>query len=127
MFGRATIRLGIGPHSIIITLHRHRSTEVNHTLHDVWPSPGLVHYIYFFRGSCPLTEFYHVQNSLSVQVLRSPILVALLHGTRAVGVSQALRRGIFTHRAAIPFDIGWSNCIVSVKFLAGIGKTVCTK
>jgi len=27
-------------------LHRHRSTEVNQTLHDVWPSPGLVHYIY---------------------------------------------------------------------------------
>ena len=38
----------------------------------------------------PLTEFCQVQNSLCVQVLRSPILAALLHGTRAraVGVSQ---------------------------------------
>ena len=27
------------------------------------------------------------------QVLRSPILAALLHGTRPVGVSQTLRRG----------------------------------
>ena len=27
-------------------LHRYRSTEVNQTLHDVWPSHGLVHYIY---------------------------------------------------------------------------------
>jgi len=25
-------------------LHRCRSSEVNQTLHDVWPSPGLVHY-----------------------------------------------------------------------------------
>ena len=33
-------------------------------LHDVWPSPGLVHYIYIFGISCPLTEFCHVQNSL---------------------------------------------------------------
>jgi len=31
-------------------------------------------------------------NSLCVQVLRSPIFAALLHGTRVVGVSQTLRR-----------------------------------
>jgi len=60
-------------------------------LHDVWPSPALVHYIYTFGGSCPVKEFCQVQNSLCVQVLRSPILAALLHGTRAVGVSQTLR------------------------------------
>jgi len=41
-------------------LQRCRSTEVNQTLHDVRPSPGLVHYIYTFRGSCPVTEFCHV-------------------------------------------------------------------
>jgi len=73
-------------------LNSHRSTEVNQTLHDVWPSPGLVHYIYTFGGSCPLTEFNQVQNSLCVQVLRSPILAALLDGTRVVGVSETLRR-----------------------------------
>jgi len=38
-------------------------------------------------------EFSQVQNSLYVQALRSPILAALLHGTRVVGVSQTLRRG----------------------------------
>jgi len=27
-------------------LHQRRSAEVNKTLQDVWPSPGLVHYIY---------------------------------------------------------------------------------
>jgi len=36
-------------------LQRCRSPEANQTLHDVWPSPGLVHpglvhYIYIFRG-----------------------------------------------------------------------------
>jgi len=34
-------------------LHRRRSTEVNQTLHYVWPSPGLVHGIYNFGGSFP--------------------------------------------------------------------------
>jgi len=63
-------------------LQRRRSTEDNEILHDVWPSPGLVQYIYIFRGSCPVMEFCQVQNSLCVQVLR----------TRVVGVSQTFRR-----------------------------------
>jgi len=74
-------------------LQRRRSPEANQTLHDVWPSHGLVHYIYIFGGSCPLTEFCPVQYSLYVQVLRFPVLAALLHGTPAAGVSQSLRRG----------------------------------
>jgi len=60
-------------------LQRRRSSEANQTLHDVWTSPGLLHYIYTFGGSCHLTKFRHVQNSLCVQVLRSPILAALLY------------------------------------------------
>jgi len=36
-------------------------------------------------------EFFQVQNRLRVQVLRYPILAALLHGTRAVSVRQTLR------------------------------------
>jgi len=39
-------------------LHRHRSMEVNRTLQDVWLSPGLVHNMYIFGGSCFLTEFF---------------------------------------------------------------------
>jgi len=73
-------------------LKRRRSPEANQTLHDAWPSPGLVHYIYTFGGYCHLMEFCQVQNSLYVQVLRSPILAALLHGTPAAGVSQTLLR-----------------------------------
>jgi len=71
----------------------HYSPEANQTLHDLWPSYGLVHYIYIFWVFCHLTEFYYVQNSLCVQVLRSSILEALLHGTPAAGLSQNLRHG----------------------------------
>jgi len=45
-------------------LQRRRSPEVNQTLHNVWPSPGLLQYICIFGGSCPLAEFCSVQNSL---------------------------------------------------------------
>jgi len=38
-------------------LQRRRSTEANQTLHDVWPSSGLVDYLYIFGGCCPVTEF----------------------------------------------------------------------
>jgi len=62
-------------------LQRRRLMEANQTMHDVWPSPGLVHYIYIFRGCCPVIEFCQVQYSLCTQGLRSPILAALLHGT----------------------------------------------
>ena len=37
----------------LASLHRRRSTEVNQSLHDVWPSLGLVHYIYIFGGYIP--------------------------------------------------------------------------
>ena len=59
-------------------LQRCRSTEVNQTLHYVWPSPGLVRYIYTFGISCPLMEFCHVQNSLCVH------LCTIAHVSRAI-------------------------------------------
>jgi len=48
-------------------LQRRRSTKADQTLHNVWPSPGLLHYIYIFGVYCPLTEFCQVQNSLCIQ------------------------------------------------------------
>jgi len=83
-------------------------------------------YIYIFGGFCPMTEFCHVQYSLCGQVLRSPILEVLVHGTRVVGISQTLRRGtrngirelwqrvppIFC-RAAIMFCIGPHSSFVT--------------
>jgi len=88
-------------------LHRRRSMEVNQTLHDLLPSPGLVHFIYIFEGSCPLTQFCQLQNSLYVQILRSPILAALLDSTPSSGVSQTAtwyknRRGRHLYSAGRP-------------------------
>jgi len=57
-------------------------------MHDVWPPRAK----FILRGLLPLMDFCQLQNSLYVQVLRSPILAALLHSTRAVGVSQSLQR-----------------------------------
>ena len=34
-------------------LHRRRSTDVNQTLHDVWPSPALLYYIYTLEVLAP--------------------------------------------------------------------------
>ena len=36
-------------------------------------SDGLVDYVYILGGSCPITEFCQLQNSLCVQVLRFPL------------------------------------------------------
>jgi len=42
---------------LALLLQRRRSPEANQTLHDVWPSSGLVHYIYtFFRRLLPPDE-----------------------------------------------------------------------
>ena len=83
---------------------------------DVLRSPGLVHYIYIFGGSCHLMEFCHVQNSLCVKVLRFPILAPLLHGTPAAGVSQSLRRGtrngITELSQKAPPIFGWTAIMV---------------
>jgi len=74
---------------LALLLQQRHSMEANQTLHDVWPPPGLVDYLYIFGSCCPVTEFCQVQNSLcALQVLHCPILAALLHSTRAVGASQ---------------------------------------
>jgi len=59
-----------------------------------------------------------VQNSLYVQVLRSPILAALLHGTPAAGVSQTLRRGtrngITELSQTAPPTFGWAAITMDI-------------
>ena len=70
-------------------LQQRRSPEANQTF-SIFGRLLSWYTIYTFWGLLPpdLTEFCHVQNSLCVQVLRSPILAALLHGTPAAGLSQ---------------------------------------
>jgi len=89
-------------HVLPSLLQRCRSPEANQTLHDVWPSPRLLNYIYISGGSGTMTEFCHMQNSFYVQVLRSLILPALLHGTPAAGVSQTLWRGTRNRITKLP-------------------------
>jgi len=86
--------------------------------------------IHIFWGSCPRTEFCHVHNSLCVQVLRSPILAALLHGTRAVGVSDILRRrtrnGITELLQRAPPIFGWAVITLGiVPHSSIVGLHVC--
>ena len=65
-----------------------------------------------------LTEFCKMQNSLCVQVLYSPILVALLHGTRAVAISQPLwcgtRNGITKLSQRVPPIFGWAAITLGI-------------
>jgi len=74
-------------------LQRRRLAEVHQTLHDVWPSAGLVCYIHIhFPGLLPpngIVPNFTLCPSLAFSCFGS---VNLLHGTGAVGVSQTLRR-----------------------------------
>jgi len=95
-------------------LQRRRSTEANQTLHNVWPLPVLVDYIYIFGGCCSVTEFYQVQNSLCVllQVLLSPIGSVNIYYTTVEQWARAKLCGVEQRappifgRATITFDIG---------------------
>jgi len=81
-----------------------------------WAATLYIH----FRGLCPLTEFCLVQSSLYVQVLRSRILAALLHGTPAADVSQTLRRsrptrnGITELSQRVPPISGWAAITLGI-------------
>jgi len=44
-------------HVLPSLLQWRRSPEANQTLHTIWPSPRLVHYIYIFGGFCPWWNF----------------------------------------------------------------------
>jgi len=65
-----------------------------------------------------MTEFWHVQNSLCVQVLRSRILAASLHGTPAAGLSQTLRRGTMNRITELsqtaPPTFGWAAITLGI-------------
>jgi len=73
------------------------------------PSSGLAHYI---QGLLPLTEFCHVQNSLCVQVLRSLILAALMHGTPAAKLCGVVQGMELSQRAPPIFD--WAAITLGV-------------
>ena len=54
------------------------------------------HIVYTFSGALAPTEFYQNDRCkihFTSQVLHSPILAVLVHGTPAAGISQTLRHG----------------------------------
>jgi len=77
--------------------------------------------IYFFWGSCLPSEFCQVQNSLCVQVLRFPILAALLH---SFIFSRSNLRG---RRTALrgTFARMWECGVISQRELAVARPSVC--
>jgi len=73
-------------------------------------------------------EFCPVQNSLYVQVLRSPVLSALLHGTPAAGVSQTSRRGtlngIMEISQTAPPMFGWAAITLGIGTHSSYGRPI---
>jgi len=75
------------------SLQRRCSLEANQTLHDVWLSPGLVHYrppYIHFWGLLPRQNFARCKIHFTSKSRVHPILAVLLHCTPAAGVSYAL-------------------------------------
>jgi len=101
-------------------LQRRCSTEANQTLHNVWPSPALVHYRYIhFWRFLPPGGICQVQNSLCIHVLRAPILAASLHSTSAAGIGQTveLRRERHLYSAGRPSRWASAHILVCVNFM----------
>jgi len=67
-----------------------------------------------------------MQDSLYVQVLRSPVLAALLHGTPAAGVSQTTRRGtrngITSLSQRAPPIFGWAVITLGIGTHSSSGR-----
>ena len=104
-------------HVLAQLLQQHRSTEGNQTLHDVWPSPGLIQYIYIFGGYCPVMEFFHVQNSLCVQVFHSIRSVTARHSSSGrLPNFAALSRGRNLYSAGQPLGWALAHILVCLRF-----------
>jgi len=103
-------------------LQRCRSLEANQTLHNIWPSPDLLCYIYNLGDSCPLTEFFPVQNSLYVEFFALSYCTALQQRASAklCGVVQGMklrnfRRGRHLYSAGRPSR--WALAHIRIKRL----------
>jgi len=98
-------------------LHRRRSPEANQTLHDLWPSPGLVHCVYTLSGACPVTEFCHPKFTLRWSLGFSYIGSVIARHSSS-GVSQTLRHGTrngimeLSHRT--PPIFGWAAITLGI-------------
>ena len=107
-------------------LQRRRSTEANQTLHDVWPSLGLLHYtIYTFSGAlAPLRNFtrckMHVTSKSCVLLYWQRYCMALEQWASAKLYGAEQRAPPILGRAAITLGIDPRS---SYKFMLVINVT----
>jgi len=98
--------------SLCSLLHRRLSTEVNQTLHDVWPSPELVQYAYIFGGSCPLKRNsarckIHFASKSCVLVYSGSVTACHLSSRREPNFAAwYTRNGITEHLLLVIFNRG---------------------
>jgi len=77
---------------LVSLLPRRRSLQANQTLQDVWPSPGLEHYIYIFE-CCPPDGILPGAKFLAKFTLRPSLAFSYIDSITAADVSQTLRCG----------------------------------
>jgi len=97
---------------LALLLHRRRSIEVNKTLQDVWPSPGLVHYIYILgvlapNGILPATKFT-LHPSLAFSYIASIITAWHSISGRQPNFVARYKNGITELSQRAPPIFGWA-------------------
>jgi len=110
-------------------LHRRRSMNVNQTLHDVWPSPGLVHYIWGRggvlapNGILPCAKFT-LRPSLAFSYIDSVSARHLSSGRQPnCGVVQGIELRNFRRRRHL-YSAGWPSRWASAHCLVYLFKTL---
>jgi len=111
-----------GFHVLASLLQRRRSPEANQTVHDVWPSPGLLHYIHFWGLLSPDGISSRAKFTLRPSLASSYIgSVTARHSSS--GVSQTcvvqgmelrnFRRGRHLYSAGRPSRLASAHILVS--------------
>jgi len=112
-------------HILASFLPRHRSPEANQTLHDLWSSPELVHYIYILGGFCPWRNFatckIHFASKSCVLLYWHCYCMALQQWTSAklCGVVQGMELRNFCrqrHLYSARRPSGWPSAHILVAF-----------
>jgi len=99
-----------------------RSLEAKQTLHDVWPSPGLVHYLYIFGALGPWWSFARFKIHF---VSMSCVLLYWQHYCMAVeqpeicGMLQGMKLRNF-HRGLHLYSAGRPSCLASAHILVPV-------
>jgi len=101
-------------------LQRRRSPQANDILHDLWPSPGLVHCVYIFGAFAPVGIWPRVKIHFASSSERQPNFVAWYTRNGIAELSQRAPRHLYW--AGRPSR--WASAhILVVTVRAGIRRT----